>query len=177
MALRFFNTLTREKDDFVPLNPPNVGMYCCGPTVYGYAHIGNMRTYVFEDMLRRVLEFNGYNVKHVMNITDVGHLVSDSDEGEDKMELGARREGKTPQEIAQFYTDAFFADFDALNLLRPEIVSKATDHIPEMIELVECLQEQNIAYQISDGVYYDVAKFPDYGKLSRLSLEGQEAGA
>ncbi|MBF6612448.1 MAG: cysteine--tRNA ligase [Chloroflexi bacterium] len=175
--LLIYNTLTRKKDLFVPLKPGEVGMYTCGPTVYNYAHIGNLRTYVFEDVLRRVLLYDGFDVKHVMNITDVGHLSSDADEGEDKMIKAMRREGKTPWDIARFYTDAFFHDTERLNILRPTIVSPATEHIPEMIALVQCLVDKGHAYTISDGVYYDVATFPSYGELSRQSLEEQEAGA
>jgi cysteinyl-tRNA synthetase len=177
MALTLYNTLTRRKDPFVPLHPPQVGVYTCGPTVYSYQHIGNLRTYVFEDILVRMLRYDGYNVKRVMNITDVGHLVSDADEGEDRMAKAARLEQKDPLEIAAFYTRVFFEDFDRLNCLRPDVVAPATEHIPEMIALIECLQAKGVAYEISDGVYFDVSKFPDYGKLSRLSLAGQEAGA
>ncbi len=177
MAVQLYNTMSRTKEPFAPLDPPHVGIYTCGPTVYNYQHIGNMRTYIFEDVLVRVLTYNGYDVKRVLNITDVGHLTSDADEGEDKMEVGARRTGKTPAEIARFYTDVFFDDFKALNCLQPTIVAPATEHIPEMLDLVGCLVDQGVAYEISDGVYFDVAKFPTYGALSRLSLEGQEAGA
>jgi cysteinyl-tRNA synthetase len=177
MAVQLYNTMSRTKEPFAPLDPPHVGIYTCGPTVYNYQHIGNMRTYIFEDVLVRVLAYNGYDVKRVLNITDVGHLTSDADEGEDKMEVGARRTGKTPAEIARFYTDVFFEDFKALNCLQPTVVAPATEHIPEMLDLIGCLVDQGVAYEISDGVYFDVAKFPAYGALSRLSLEGQEAGA
>jgi cysteinyl-tRNA synthetase len=177
MALTLYNTLTRRKDPFVPLTPPHVGVYTCGPTVYSYQHIGNMRMYGFEDILVRVLRYDGYDVTRVMNITDVGHLVSVADEGEDRMEKAARLEQKDPLEIAAFYTRAYFEDYDRLNYIRPDILCPATEHIPEMIALIECLQAKGFAYEISDGVYFDVSKFPDYGKLSRLSLEGQEAGA
>jgi cysteinyl-tRNA synthetase len=152
-------------------------MYTCGPTVYNYAHIGNLRTYIFEDVLRRVLEYDGYSVKHVMNITDVGHLTSDADEGEDKMIKAMRREGKTPWDIARFYTDAFFADTDSLNIVRPTVVSPATDHIDDMIDLIACLFKNGHAYTTADGVYFDVTTFPGYGKLSRMALDEQEAGA
>ena len=136
MTLRLFDTYARETRDFKPLDPSEVRMYACGPTVYDYAHIGNLRTYVFEDILRRVLEFNGYKVKHVMNITDVGHLVSDADTGEDKMEVGARRAGKSAWEIADYYTLEFKKDLTRLNILEPTIWSRATDHIPEQIEMI-----------------------------------------
>ncbi len=175
--LTIYNTLIREKEPFVPMQPGQVGLYTCGPTVYNYAHIGNLRTYVFEDVLRRVLEYDGYQVKHVMNITDVGHLTSDADEGEDKMIKAMRREGKTPWDIAGFYTDAFFRDIERLNIHQPTVTCKATEHIPEMIELVQCLYDKGHAYTIQDGVYFDVATFPDYGKLSRQSLDDLEAGA
>ena len=140
MTLRLFDTYTREVRDFEPLDPSEVRMYACGPTVYDYAHIGNLRTYVFEDILRRVLEFNGYKVKHVMNITDVGHLVSDADTGEDKMEVGARRAGKSAWEIADYYTLEFKKDLTRLNILEPTIWSRATDHIPEQIEMIRCIE-------------------------------------
>ncbi len=175
--LTIYNTLTREKEPFVPIRPGEVGLYTCGPTVYNFAHIGNLRTYIFEDVLTRVLEYDGYTVKHVMNITDVGHLTSDADEGEDRMIKAMRREGKTPWDIARFYTDAFFCDTDRLNIHRPTVICPATEHIPEMIDLVQCLFERGHAYIISDGVYFDVSTFPQYGQLSGESLEQKEAGA
>lgn len=171
MALRLFNTLSRRVEEFEPLVPGKVGMYCCGPTVYFFAHIGNYRTYVFEDVLRRALEYMGYDVTHVMNITDVGHLTSDADEGTDKMEEGARREGKSVWEIAEFYTDAFFKDMKALNVLRPHVVCKATEHIPEMIALVERLFERGFAYETDQAVYFHVPGFPGYAQLSGQRLE------
>jgi len=146
-------------------------MYCCGPTVYWYAHIGNFRTFIFEDILRRVLEFNGFKVKHVMNITDVGHLTSDADTGEDKMEVGAKRERKTVWEIAEFYTKAFFEDAEKLNLLKPTIVCKATDHISDMIELIKKLERKGYTYIIDSGVYFDTSKLKDYGKLTGMNFE------
>ncbi len=176
MNLRLFDTYTRTIRDFEPLHPPEVGMYTCGPTVYDYAHIGNLRTYIFEDILRRVLEFNGYRVKQVMNITDVGHLVSDADTGEDKMEKGARRAGKSAWEIAEFYTHAFQEDLRRLNILNPSIWCKATDHIPEQIEFIRCIEEKGDSYQTSDGIYFDTSKIPDYGYLARLDIEGLQAG-
>ena len=175
--MKVYNTLDREKEEFVPLQGNLVRMYSCGPTVYSYAHIGNMRTYIFMDLLRRSLRYCGYKVKGVMNITDVGHLLSDGDEGEDKMQKAATREGKTPWEIAAFYTEAFFKDIDALNVGRPEIIAKATDHIPEMIEFVKGLMEKGYAYEISDGIYFDIGKFPGYGKLSGQTVDEKEAGA
>lgn len=175
--MKVYNTLDREKEEFTPLQGNLVRMYSCGPTVYSYAHIGNMRTYVFMDLLRRSLRYCGYKVKGVMNITDVGHLLSDGDEGEDKMQKAARKEGKTPWEIAAFYTEAFFKDIDALNVGRPEIIAKATEHIPEMIAFVQGLMEKGYAYEISDGIYFDIGKFPGYGKLSGQTVDEKEAGA
>ncbi len=176
-ALALFNTMGRKKEPFVPLEPGRAGMYTCGPTVYNYAHIGNLRTYIFEDILRRTLEYNGFKVTHVMNITDVGHLTSDADTGEDKMEEGARREGKSIWEIAAFYTEAFRRDIARLNILPPTIWCEATKHIPEQIELVRRLEEKGYAYLLPDGVYFDTSKFPDYGKLAMLDIEGLMAGA
>ncbi len=175
--MKVYNTLDREKEEFTPLQGNLVRMYSCGPTVYSYAHIGNMRTYIFMDLLRRSLRYCGYKVKGVMNITDVGHLLSDGDDGEDKMQKAARKEGKTPWEIAAFYTEAFFKDIDALNVGRPEIIAKATEHIPEMIEFVKGLMEKGYAYEISDGIYFDISKFPGYGKLSGQTVDEKEAGA
>lgn len=177
MQLRFYNTLTRKKEDFVPVKPHQAGIYSCGPTVYKYAHIGNLRAYVFMDELRRVLEYNGYKVKSVMNITDVGHLVSDADDGEDKMSKSAHETGKTPLEIASFYTDQFMKDIDALNIKRPTVCPKATDNIPEMIPVVQSLLDKGYAYETEDGIYFSVEKFPDYGKLSGINLADQRHGA
>jgi cysteinyl-tRNA synthetase len=176
MALRLYDTYTRQLREFAPLNPPNVGLYACGLTVYDYAHIGNLRTYIFEDILRRVLEFNGYPVTHVQNITDVGHLVSDADTGEDKMEKGARRTGKTAWEIAELYTQQFKDDLTALNVLHPTIWCKATDHIGEQIALIQCLEANGHTYLTDDGVYFDTSRQENYGYLARLNLEGQQAG-
>ena len=174
--LRLYNTLSREKEDFVPVGK-TVTMYSCGPTVYNYAHIGNLRTYVFMDIVRRVLRYDGYKLKGVMNITDVGHLLSDGDTGEDKMELAAKKQQKSPYEIAAYYTDVFFKDIAALNIGKPEIIAKATDHIQDMIEYVKKLVELGYGYETSDGIYFDISKFKDYGKLSRLNLDDQIAGA
>ncbi len=171
MSIKFFNTLTRKKELFKPIRKREVRTYCCGPTVYLYAHIGNFRTFIFEDVLRRVLEFNGFKVKHVMNITDVGHLTSDADTGEDKMEVGARREKKTVWEIAEFYTKAFFEDAEKLNILKPTIICKATDHISDMIELIRKLEKNGYTYIIDSGVYFDTSKLKDYGKLTGMDFE------
>jgi cysteinyl-tRNA synthetase len=177
MSLRLFNTLGRKTGDFQPLEAGKVGLYTCGPTVYNYAHIGNLRTYLFEDLLRRVLSLAGYKVKHVMNITDVGHLTSDEDTGEDKMETGALREGKSVWDIAAFYTQAFQNDLKLLRIMPPSVWCKATDHIPEQIAMVQTLMDKGYGYQIDDGIYYDTAKFPRYGELARKDVEGQIAGA
>ena len=175
--LRLYNTLTRKKENFVPIDEKRVTMYSCGPTVYNFAHIGNLRTYVFTDLLRRVLKYDGFKLKGVMNITDVGHLLSDGDEGEDKMETASRKQGKSPEEIAAFYTAAFLTDLKRLNIGLPEILAKATDHIGDMLEYVGVLVEKGYAYQTADAVYFDISKFPEYGKLSRLKLDDQIAGA
>lgn len=175
--LKVYNTLTRRKEEFVPLNDKVVTMYSCGPTVYSYAHIGNMRAYLFMDSVRRTLKYNGYKLKGVMNITDVGHLLSDGDDGEDKMEKASKEQQKSVYEIAAIYTDAFMKDLAKLNIGKPEIIAKATDHINDMIKYVEALVEKGYGYETSDGIYFDISKFREYGKLSGLDLEGQRAGA
>ena len=175
--LKVYNTLTRRKEEFVPLNDKVVTMYSCGPTVYSYAHIGNMRAYLFMDSVRRTLKYNGYKLKGVMNITDVGHLLSDGDDGEDKMEKASREQQKSVYEIAAIYTDAFMKDLAKLNIGKPEIIAKATDHINDMIKYVEALVEKGYGYETSDGIYFDISKFREYGKLSGLDLKGQRAGA
>lgn len=175
--LRIYNTLTRQKEDFTPIHDGKAYMYSCGPTVYNYAHIGNLRTYIFMDLFRRTLRYDGYKLKGVMNITDVGHLLSDGDTGEDKMQKASREQKKSPWEIAAYYTDVFFTDLKKLNIGKPEIIAKATDHIQEMIDYVQKLVEKGYGYEIDDGIYFDIGKFPGYGKLSRLNLEEQQAGA
>ena len=165
MTLKLFNTLIRNKEPFTPQKEGEVGFYACGPTVYNYAHLGNLRAYVFMDLLRRVLEYNHLEVNLVMNITDVGHLVSDADEGEDKMEKGAKREGKTVWDIAEFYTKEFKKDIKALNIKEPSIWCKATDHIKEQIELVQKIEANGYTYKTEDGIYFDTSKLKDYGKL------------
>ena len=177
MKIYFTNTLTREKQEFVPIDSQEVKIYSCGPTVYKDATIGNLRTNIFQDVLRRVLKYNGYKIKHVMNITDVGHLVSDGDEGEDKMLKSAREEHKTPMEIAKHYTELFFNDLKDLNIETPEIVCKATDHIKEMIEYVEELVKKGYAYETSTAIYFDISKLDKYPILSNLNIEEQKAGA
>jgi cysteinyl-tRNA synthetase len=177
MELHLFNTLTRTKEVFAPIDPPQVGLYTCGPTVYNYAHIGNLRTYIFQDILKRVLAYNGFKVKHVMNITDVGHLTGDRDMGEDKLEKGAQREGKTAWEIAEFYTEAFKKDLKLLNIVEPTIWCKATDTIGEQIGLIRKLEDKGYTYRIGDGIYFDTSKFKQYNKLSHQKLEALEEGA
>ena len=177
MSIKIFNTLTRKKEDFKPLDEKEIRMYSCGPTVYYFAHIGNLRAYLFMDNLRRVLKYNGYNLKHVMNITDVGHLVSDADEGEDKMMKAAKRENKNPFEIAEFYMNAFLADIDKLNVDRPEIIARATEHIDVMEEYVKKIIENGFSYQTEDTVYFDTSKLDKYGLLSNRNVDEQKAGA
>ena len=175
--LKLYNTLTRKKEEFVPLKKGTVKMYSCGPTVYNYAHIGNMRAYIFMDTLRKVLKYNGYKVKHVMNITDVGHLVSDADEGEDKMAKTARIENRSVYEIAKEYTDAFMKDIKALNIDTPEHIAKATEHIREMEIYVNDIVKNGYAYETSTAIYFDVSKLDKYGILSGINLNDQKAGA
>ncbi|HHT95919.1 MAG TPA: cysteine--tRNA ligase [Clostridia bacterium] len=175
--MKVYNTLTKKKEQLVPIDDKTVRMYSCGPTVYSYAHIGNMKAFLFMDFLKRSLNYLGYKVKNVMNITDVGHLVSDADEGEDKMIKTAKSTNKTPWEIAAMYTDAFLADIKKLNIQRPNVLCKASEHIEEMLEMVYKLYDEGYAYETSDGIYFDIAKFPQYGRLSNLDLEGQLAGA
>lgn len=175
--LRLFNTLTREIEPFVPLHPGTVGMYCCGPTVYQYAHTGNLRTYIFEDILRRVLEQNNYVVHHVMNITDVGHLTDDADSGEDKLERSAKESETSAFVLAKKYTDAFFEDLKLLNIEMPHQTPKATEHIAEQIALIRRLEEQGYTYRITDGIYFDTAKFPSYGKLTGQNKADLKEGA
>ena len=167
--MKLYNSLTNKKEDLVVENN-TVKMYTCGPTVYYFPHIGNMRAYLFMDFLRKSLKFCGFEVKGVMNLTDVGHLVSDSDDGEDKMELAAKREKKDPYEISKFYTNCFFNDTSRLNIEKPEYVAKATDHIKEMIDFVKELENKGFTYIIDDGVYFDVQKFKKYGALSGKDL-------
>lgn len=174
--INFYNTPARKKQLFNPIESGEVGIYTCGPTVYNYAHIGNLRTYIFEDILIRALLFAGYKVNRVMNITDVGHLISDGDHGEDKMEKGAKREGKSVWDIAEHYTQAFIKDIEMLNILPPDIYCKATDHIEEQIKLVQVLLDKNFAYKIQDGIYFDISKFPSYGEFAGLDLDGLKEG-
>lgn len=176
-TLKFYNTRSRSVEEFKAVAAPRVGLYTCGPTVYNYAHLGNLRTYLFEDWLKRVLVYAGYEVKQVMNVTDVGHLVGDGDLGEDKMELGAAREGRSAWEIADYYWQSLRDDLKVLNIIEPTCWVKATDHIPEQIALIELLEKKGFTYQTPDGIYFDTEKFPHYNQLSHLRLEDLKEGA
>lgn len=177
MQIKLYNTLTRKKEEFKPLLGNEVRMYSCGPTVYSYAHIGNFRAYIFMDNLRRMLKYNGYRLKHVINITDVGHLESDADEGEDKMQKAAKRENKDPFEIAEFYTNIFMRDMERLCIDKPEIIAKATEHITDMEEFVKELVQNDYAYETSKGLYFDISKLDKYPVLSNRNVDDQIAGA
>lgn len=177
MDLTLYNTLTKKKEKFIPLDKNEVKLYSCGPTVYSFAHIGNFRAYIFMDTLRRVLKYNGYKLKHVMNVTDVGHLESDSDEGEDKMIKAAKKEKKDPYEIAEYYTKAFLKDIDKLNIDKPEIITKATENIEQMIEYVQEIIKNGFAYETSKGIYFDISKLDKYPILSNRKVDEQIAGA
>ena len=177
MKFSVYNTLTGKKEEIVTVEEGKIRLYTCGPTVYNYAHIGNLRTYVFEDALKKSLEYLGFEVKHVMNITDVGHLESDSDTGEDKMALGASREKKTVWEIARFYEEAFLKDCSLLNIARPTILCRATEHIEDMINFIKILEEKGFTYIANGNVYFSIEKYPDYNKLANLSMDELEAGS
>ena len=175
--LHLYNSDGRQIQKFIPLKEGEVGIYCCGPTVYNYAHIGNLRPYTHWDILRRTLQRFGYTVKHVMNITDVGHLSGDGDEGEDKMIAGARSRGMTVWEIAKFYTEAFFSDIEKLNILTPTIICKATDHIDAMINLVKLLETRGYTYSSAGNIYFDSAQFPEYGRMALLERQDLQHGS
>jgi cysteinyl-tRNA synthetase len=175
--LALYNTLSRRKEELKPIHKAWVGLYTCGPTVYNFAHIGNLRTYIFEDILQRALAYNGYKVKRVMNITDVGHLTSDADMGDDKLDKEAHAKKKSVQEIAKFYTDAFLDDLKKLNIEIPETIAPASEYIPDQIAIIEKLFKKGVAYGTSTGVYFDVSKFKDYGKLSGQLLAEKMKGA
>jgi len=177
MALKIYNSLSKEKEEFKPIIENNVGLYTCGPTVYNYAHIGNLRTYIFEDILKRVLLYNDYQVNHIMNITDVGHLTGDRDMGEDKIEKESRKENKGVFEIAEFYTLKFKEDLKNLNIIYPNIFCKATDNIKEQIEMIQKLEKKGYTYNTSDGVYFDTGKVADYTKLSHQNLSALKEGS
>ena len=168
MQLKLYNTLTRKKEVFKPIKSKEVGIYSCGPTVYWYQHIGNLRTYIFSDILKRVLLYDGFKVKHVINVTDVGHLTSDADEGEDKIEKAAAKEGKSAKEVSDFYLNVFKKDFEKLNILNPNYWPKASEHIKEQIEMIKSLEKKGFTYKTNDGVYFDTAKDKNYGKLAKL---------
>src|SRR5680860_202136 len=157
--LKLYNTLSKKKEEFVPIKKGKVGIYTCGPTVYWFGHVGNMRSYIFSDILKRVLIYDGFDVNHVINVTDVGHLTSDADEGEDKVEAAAAKEGKTAKEISHFYFDAFLKDFKKLNLIEPAKWAWASEHIKEQIEMIKALEKKGFAYETSDGIYFDSCKF------------------
>ena len=169
--LKLYNTLTKKNEELTPINEGLVKMYSCGPTVYSYPHIGNMRAYIFMDSLRRIIKYNGFKLQGVMNITDVGHLTSDSDDGEDKMEKAAKKANKSPYEIAEYYTNIFMSDLNKLNIDLPEHITKATEYIDQMISFVKRLEEKGFTYIIDDGVYFDVSKFSEYGQLSRKDMD------
>ncbi len=176
MVLKIYNTLSRKKENFKPLHKNFTGIYSCGPTVYWYQHIGNLRTYIFSDILKRVLKYKGFKVNHVINITDVGHLTSDADSGEDKIEKAAQKEHKSAQEIAEHYFSVFDKDLQKLNIIQPDIWCKATEHIKEQIELIKILEKKGYTYKTSDGIYFDTSKFKDYGKFAKLDIKGLQAG-
>lgn len=172
-----YNTYTHKKDQFLPLSDSNVSLYSCGPTVYDYAHIGNMRAFVFADLLKSVLEMNGFAVNHVMNITDVGHLVADSDNGEDKVELQALKQNRSAWDVVRQFTDQFLLDSQKLNLAKPRFLPKATDHIPEQISLIEILESKGYVYRASDGMYFNSSKFIGYGEMANLTRQNLKTGA
>lgn len=175
--IKLYNTLSRKKEDFISINKDIVKIYTCGPTVYHYAHLGNLRAYIFADILNNTLKQFGYNIKHQINITDVGHLVSDDDNGEDKMEKGAKREGKSVLEIAKYYTDAFFRDLTELNIDKNKFIwTKATDYIKEQIEMIKKLEEKGYTYKTSDGIYFDTSKFSRYTELAHIDIKGLQKG-
>ena len=177
MSLRLYNTMGRKMEEFHPITEGHVGFYGCGPTVYNYAHIGNLRAYVFLDVLDKTLKLLGYDIKHVMNITDVGHLTGDGDDGEDKMKKSAEERHQSVLEVARFYTDAFMKDIDALNIRHPDVICKATEHIPEMIELIKKIEANGHTYMAGGNLYFDISTYPDYGKLANLNLDELKAGA
>lgn len=177
MSLKIYNTLTKSQEKFIPIDNKKVKMYTCGPTVYNFAHIGNLRTYIFEDVLKRVLEYGGYEVKHIMNITDVGHLQSDADTGEDKMKMGAEREHKSVLEIARFYEDAFIGDLKKLNIKPATVLPRATEHIEDIIDLIKTLEEKGYTYTANKNVYFSIDMFKDYYKLANLTPDELQAGS
>ena len=176
MPITIYNTMSRKKEVFVPIKKGYVGIYSCGPTVYWYQHIGNMRTFISNDLIKRVFLYNGYKVKQIINVTDVGHLTSDADTGEDKMERAAKKEGKKASEIADYYFKVFRKDLEKLNILEPDVWPRASQHIKEQIDLIKSLEKKGYTYKTSDGIYFDTSKLNDYGKLARLNAEELRAG-
>src|SRR5260221_14563593 len=172
--MKIYNSLTKKVEEIKPINPPDIGMYTCGITAYDYAHIGHGRKYTMDDIVRRTLTTLGYKVTHVQNVTDVGHLVSDSDAGEDKLEKGAKKQGKTVWEVAEFFTKDFYKEMDKLNILRPTIICKATDNIPEQIALIEKIIKNGYGYDTPEAVYFDVTKFKTYSKLFSQNIEDKK---
>lgn len=177
MTLKIYNTLNKREEEFRELEPGKVKMYTCGPTVYNFAHIGNLRTYIFEDVLKKVLEYEGYEVTHMMNITDVGHLQSDEDTGEDKMQVGAKRENKNVLEVARFYENRFMSDLERLNIKIPSIIARATEHVEDMINLIKILEKKGYTYIANGNVYFSIDKFDDYYKLANLNMKELQAGS
>ncbi|MGY0373004.1 cysteine--tRNA ligase [Clostridium sp. JNZ J1-5] len=177
MTLKIYNTLNKREEEFRELEPGKVKMYTCGPTVYNFAHIGNLRTYIFEDVLKKALEYEGYEVTHMMNITDVGHLQSDEDTGEDKMQIGAKRENKNVLEVARFYEDRFMLDLERLNIKKPSIIARATEHVEDMINLIKILEKKGYTYIANGNVYFSIDKFDDYYKLANLNMKELQAGS
>ena len=175
--MKLYNTLSRKIEEFEPLNPPNVGLYACGPTVYDFTHIGHLRKYINDDILVKTLRANGYKVRHVMNITDVGHLTSDQDAGEDKLETGAKKLGKSVLEVAKYFEDDFWKSLSKVNVEKPDIVARATEHIDDQIALIEILIEKEYTYKTNQAIYFDVSKFPEYTKLSGQNLDEKLVGA
>ena len=176
MSLELYNTMGRSMQKFTPRTPGKVGFYGCGPTVYNYAHIGNLRAFVFQDTLARSLRFLGYEVTHVMNVTDIGHLTGDNDDGEDKMVNQAREKGQSVLEVAEFYTKAFFDDIDRLNILRPTVMCKATDHVDQMIRLIQRIEANGHTYSAGGNLYFDISTFPGYGALANFNPDDLKAG-
>ena len=174
--MRLYNTLSRQIEEFKPLDPKRVSIYICGPTVYDYAHLGHSRTYINSDILRRALKWQGFETKTVMNITDVGHLTSNADSGEDKMEKKAKKESKDIREIAKFYTEDFWQMSESLNIIKPDKITPATEYIQEMIELIERLEKKDFTYKTKDGIYFDTSIFKTYGEMARLDIEGLREG-
>lgn len=177
MKLHLYNTLGHKIEEFQPINPDKVKIYTCGPTVYSSPHIGNFAAYIYWDLLLRVLKFNGFTPYRVLNLTDVGHLNSDADDGEDKLEKGARKTGKSVWEVAEYYSNEFLRDFKKLNLIEPDVIARATDYIPQDLELIQKLIDRGYTYETKDGIYYDISKFPRYADFAKLDLTGQECGA